>query len=638
MALSDCDHFAQKSAKLPPRPDDGSRHVLDAGEPFNGPPVQEVAGSQQPDAWSVEDWSSTQNFSPMSSDTPTSASSAAQKFDDTHMLADTILAELHVDLESSVQRATNQMSSWVSEEFASSQQRLQESLHSAVTTASEAYASQVIELQRLNIELRTEFEQLRSTCGQNLVTTQKALGDCKGSVEDADALDLTSVHVMEARMFADERRWRMKMDSIDNTFGKHLESIDMLGKQLTLFASKFAHYDVELRENCQSIQRIDAQLKAASEKERADARVGFETHLEMIESLRRQCTALETRVADCDVPNALHSLNSRCSMADAESVVLKADLKGCMEGLDRLNERVSKHSSLVHTTNLCKSDLAIDGMDARLSSLETSQLEVGKHFSSLAEQVKRLELKSSAAEAVQLDLGKQAGNLAEQASQLANTMQSSAEAVDGLEQKLTAAETSQLEAQSFVQEQIQALSAAIAAQIDAAEQMQAQISADEHGFRQSLEEMFKQNKGIRTQLQSKIDATYLSNALTTIHEVTRRLADTSMAAEKESQRHASQLKVLTEEISGRASTTEVEAFRIELKAWVENACETHQTTVSNLSQMFDQVRGSSKAQNDILEDLCTRVHVLSQAVVPGHVWQIGEEAESKGIPAVILSS
>jgi len=163
------------------------------------------------------------------------------------------------------------------------------------------------------------------------------------------------------------------------------------------------------------------------------------------------------------------------------------------------------------------------------------------------------------------------------------------------------------------------LNEATQAQIYACEHMQSQILSDEEGFvasLQLLEEELKRelSKDFSTLLdgkvdakdsdtlllEGKVDAAHISKAQASSDEVTRQLRDLSTSVDERIQRHASELKLLTEQASEKSSTSQVDMFGAELKAWVETACATHQKTITDLFSMFEQVRATAEAQNDLL--------------------------------------
>merc|ERR1719253_1377708 len=110
----------------------------------------------------------------------------------------------------------------------------------------------------------------------------------------------------------------MKLDGIESTLEKHLESIDSLGKQLTVFSCRFASHDVDLRENSHAIQRMDAQINSSGEKGRLETATQLETHLEMIECTRKRCSDVEAQLALCDIASLTNALEGRLSSEEAE--------------------------------------------------------------------------------------------------------------------------------------------------------------------------------------------------------------------------------------------------------------------------------------------------------------------------------
>jgi hypothetical protein len=326
------------------------------------------------------------------------------------------------------------------------------------------------------------------------------------SGEELAAKDLkTSSQVMEAGAVADQRRRRMMLDGIETTLDNHLESIDTLGKQLSTFNCRFVTHDVDIRQNAQAIQRVEARLQASSEKDRLELRENFEAHLQMIESLRTRCSTLEARIPSGDIG---HRSDTRVSKTDSQRLAPEAT---------------------VEIVNL------------------------KDQFSDLVKRVDEF-----------------ASNI----------------------------EKSQSDAQSSANDQIQDIVKAIQAQVCASEQMESQILSNEEGSAASAAKLQRELDELRADVEGKMDAKVFSGAMVLWEDVAREHMEMSVATEKGLQMHAAELKSLAEKISDKSGSDDM--VRLELKAWVEEACQTTQQTLCQMFEMYEQVRCSTESQNVIL--------------------------------------
>jgi len=324
------------------------------------------------DAWSVEDWSSADHFSPVSTGCDGSPSSAARRLNaPQRVVADAVLSELQVGMESAMQRAASQMSTWITGEIVLARQGLEDDIRKQIE---EVRSTQCINLKRSQDEL----ERILADVEQKVVAEQsmkEEMGCQKVAAPRSSQESFASAQVMEARVVADERRWRMKLDGIESTLEKHLESIDSLGKQLTVFSCRFASHDVDLRDNSHAIQRMDAQINSSGEKGRLDTATQLETHLGMIESLRKRCCDVEAQVAPCDIASLTSAMEARLSAEEAERIAMKMAFNKRFDELDMVGKQENDlvNQVALHDAALKDSSQGIERLELKLSAAEKVQ-------------------------------------------------------------------------------------------------------------------------------------------------------------------------------------------------------------------------------------------------------------------------
>jgi hypothetical protein len=285
-----------------------------------------------------------------------------------------------------MQTSVNEMNLWISEEIAFARQGLEDDIRKAVQQAIETQMVQCVEMQSWQDDLSSKVERLQSSVQENVVAMQRFKQSVGRRV--GDEIGLTESRT--SRKVADERRWRMRFKPVEATLDQHMESIELLSKQLTTLSSRIADHEVDIRENAQTIQRVDAQLKVSGEKGRFDAR----TQSVAIDALRRHCDGIEARISECDVQQAVRNIETRLSVGEAERRALQAGLDKCSEALNTISTDPADVEWIMDiTTSLSDDDDGDDDNDlvettaAQAVDLKSSNEQIEKFKTHVSEAV-----------------------------------------------------------------------------------------------------------------------------------------------------------------------------------------------------------------------------------------------------------
>mmetsp|Transcript_36277 Transcript_36277/g.91348 ORF Transcript_36277/g.91348 Transcript_36277/m.91348 type:complete len:790 (-) Transcript_36277:48-2417(-) len=277
------------------------------------PPCVDIAATEtmqeddQVDAWSLEHWDSPSSVVPSSRSPCCSAQSTLDE--PMREVADVVRSELLVDLDAMVHRAVSQMSSWLSSEIAFARQGLHEATESCVDGK--------LITQPADAELRTEVEELKRATelqAQEIRRVQAELsgklGDLQSSL-DAQTQELrlletacpagsrdqnTSNSVAEARMLAEERRWRLKLDAVQDSLDKQSAGIESLQKRSSGLEAKLAAHDAESRRGASVIQRVETQVADLQSQLRV-LQPGLDKQTEKVQSLAKLSENLENKLS-----------------------------------------------------------------------------------------------------------------------------------------------------------------------------------------------------------------------------------------------------------------------------------------------------------------------------------------------------
>merc|ERR1740129_190312 len=164
----------------------------------------------QADVWSLQDWGSPQSLGSQGS-----LCNGALKFDKMHRdVADAVVAELQVDLQSATNRAIDLMSSWVSQKIAHARKGIEEGMHNSCVQGQEQQAKDREGLRNSHIELVWKFEQLQSRMDGRMQTLEDLCCRVADERRCSEPRAAGSAQVQEAWKVAEERKWRMKLDDL----------------------------------------------------------------------------------------------------------------------------------------------------------------------------------------------------------------------------------------------------------------------------------------------------------------------------------------------------------------------------------------------------------------------------------------
>lgn len=599
--------------------------------------------SEQVDAWDMEDWDSPASIMQHSN----SICGAAGSFDEKQQeIADAVRTELQVDLEAVVNHAIDQMRSWVSAEIACARESFdkaakdihEKSLHEdsevkKVRSALEEQMGMIRELKQNSF-----FEELKQDLDEQMRKLHR-LEETIAAPAEAPLGPGASGAVVEARRVADERRWRLKMDGLQDGLDKQVESTKLLESKCCNFTERLSTHDSDIHKCTKSSQKADAQLASAEEERRS-----------LQDSLRKLGERMETldkRSKDALQQVTEHSTTLQTNALSAErfSAALARDQEERRELEANMEKQASRVDAMGKQTWLMSDQMSTQGAEIQgsMESLQSLRSQCGiveKELSSVqtrvrghADSIKVLrathdEQESSLVEGIealkQLEIqvtmsekefasslsthGKQLETLEDAASELRSAsfshnerLQASGDAIKQLDKQMADSETAQAAFRDAVQVLEQDVSKAETERLAELQVVCDKVEAHEVAIGCLVEK-----------LEEKADWKMLSEALATrdgrITDITSKFAalEDDLARSDALEEQAVKLNVLAKEIcrvekelteglEAKATMTEVDKTYENLQTWVDGTREALGDWLSNSLQQFQTaIEGQSK--------------------------------------------
>merc|ERR1740129_1319322 len=366
----------------------------------------------QADVWSLQDWGSPQSLGSQGS-----PCNGALKFDKTHRdVADAVVAELQVDLQSATNRAIDLMSSWVSQEIAHARKGIEEDMRNACVQGQEQQAKEHEGLRNSHTELVWKFEQLQSRMDGRMQILEDLCCRVTDKRRSSEPRAAGSAQVQEAWKGAEERKWRMKLDDLQASLDRASDDIEMLSRRACNLEERAVGHEAYIERNTQAFRSVQS-LMMTVEKGRLAAQANIDKRVENIESICQQCSRLVERVAanDADMQtstNAIKTMEER-SVGDRE---------------DALAVQATVEALRTH------------GLEARLIAVEaerlSTQASLDRHYETAAGMEETLSAQAKSIEGLE----KQYEGLAESVSAQDTAMKSSTQSMENTEAWLSFAE------------------------------------------------------------------------------------------------------------------------------------------------------------------------------------------------------
>eukprot|EP00440_Ansanella_granifera_P026164 gb/GFBE01028410.1/.p1 GENE.gb/GFBE01028410.1/~~gb/GFBE01028410.1/.p1 ORF type:complete len:937 (+),score=284.96 gb/GFBE01028410.1/:1-2811(+) len=300
---------------------------------------------EQIDAFDLEDWDSPVS---MMRGQVVSPCRAARSFDSHQReVADAVRAELQVDLEALVHQAVDEIRSWVSEEIAFARQDFQEEMRSAEEQRRAQERSEVEDLKRRVEEQRQLLERLQE--GSQMQQVQSDLKEhmrlIKRLQEDVPAqlaptmLDggretKSSDRVAEARVVAEERKWRLRLENMETSLERHSESLDALTHKTNDLVERSSAREGDVQRGLAASQAAEQQIAEAS-RETMKLRDNAEKQAVQIKALEEKL---------CDQVTELQDKEASAAAAARE---LAANLEVVRQQVSDVAEQTCGHESII---------------------------------------------------------------------------------------------------------------------------------------------------------------------------------------------------------------------------------------------------------------------------------------------------
>lgn len=345
----------------------------------------------QADAWNVEDWDS--HLAQLREvATPCRASPNAKL-----KVADTVRAELQADVELLVQEAMDEMRSWLSQEIAFARRNLEE-VHA---DKPQPQANDEVELLKQRVEEQgltleklkegNDLEKLRKDL-QDQARIIRKLDDAASST-DARSSTTSSERVLEARAVAEERKWRLRLETFESSVARSVEQLESCNQRILELQERTAANEADLQRGLCSSQSAERQC-AETTKDVGLLRVSADKQAEDMKQLERQVRRLTAELAA-----AQDASNVAVKLANGQK-----DLVGALEETSRelaSTQRQQKEEMLSFGTRLqevlagvaaCKTETmaAQSRMDAVAQQTEDTYKQVFKSAHQMSMNEERL--------------------------------------------------------------------------------------------------------------------------------------------------------------------------------------------------------------------------------------------------------
>jgi len=337
---------------------------------------------EQVDAWNLEDWDS-----PMSHirEVATPCRAATRMQSKQTEVVDAVRAELQADIESVVRHAIDEIRSWVSEEIAFARQCFQEEMHQ-VQVPSQAQMEDmkkgIEEQSRLVKELQVgqRLEKLEGDLKEQMHLVQRLREDMPAAPIptnlDGGRETKSSDRVAEARVVAEERKWRLRLESIETGLERNSESLEELTKKSLELSERMSAQDADVQRGLGASLEAEKQLAMAAKevltlKQHAENQAQQLCRLEQTLQDEQQAKTGETAALQKNMDACSEHIEELCRSSQAnsdETAALQKNLDACSERIEELcsSFKVDKQANINENLALQKS---IDACSDRIEEL-----------------------------------------------------------------------------------------------------------------------------------------------------------------------------------------------------------------------------------------------------------------------------
>jgi hypothetical protein len=461
-------------------------------------------------------------------------------------------------------------------------------------------------------ELDCKIKVVQSGLEEQIQSTRRLSEDSSHWIQKRSQNDShpSSSRVMEARAVAEDRKWRMKFDQLQDSLAEHLWRIEALDSQYDHLMRKTATNDMGLEKVASSVRELDSRL-AKTTNEEAGIKESFERRI-----CQTQLTNLSSKVAQLDTVVKEIGTNSESMEAKlAGEILQKETLEKRVREIEvmKLSDKVAElgitGKEILSKTESTEARLAVDlaqrdDLENRIRQIELMNL--GKQIVDLQDVSKDLVRKTGIVEGrLEADVARQQqklegdqcgldahliridrleqlkGDLAVKLVVLMGTCEQSRSKLQRIETQCSAAEKDIVDMRTSVDKcskRLEALEDKVAAHRDIMPSRSNRTLERFHGF--PLE--------FRTQLRSIEDC--FSRTVQDLDDVG--LAD-------------------------KALRSHVQCFQDAMQTWVEDARKAHQTAMEALASSMQQVHASSLQQGIEIERHQEYMNELSEFVNKG---------------------
>jgi len=537
------------------------------------------------------------------------------------------------------------MSSWVTAEITLARRGFEESVQK-VCERSEANGAH---MQQTQGELNLKVEQLQVTLDQQLQTFEKFKEDTRNwtrlqaavlersrvfpNAAEGSSDTQPSSSVVEARMVAEERKWRLKIDELQGGLDQHNQRVEALEKQSSYLMERSTAQDAEMTASISSVHGMQAQVSAA----RIATEKGLDSCVQTVEMNSKETRDLASKIAVhdtgiTDTAAQIRSLKERFgsegSQLAGKIAVLDSNIKnssiqmhGLKESVDqeirKFEEKGARHDAGVKEVKIliqsleetfvnaasksaqmnAKRDADFDNTTAELSKLEGMVTEDFKTLSGAVAahnlSIKDIMESASQIRGLEKRLGQESRQLAGRVAEQTASIEDNAAKIHRLEVEL-GNEAKELAKQRSLHKDnivhIQDMQGAVQSNTDALQGIKAQVSTAQKERLAELEVVCQKLENHEAQL-IRLPSHFRAQLLASKEGLGRAITELSndvrlVQAE------------LAEQLPGKASLSDVQKLHTAMQVWVQNAWSAHQESLEQLAQ---QTIASSKEQGSSIE-------------------------------------
>mmetsp|Transcript_49033 Transcript_49033/g.77507 ORF Transcript_49033/g.77507 Transcript_49033/m.77507 type:complete len:1034 (-) Transcript_49033:311-3412(-) len=247
------------------------------------------------------------------------------------------------------------------------------------------------DLHNMHAELDCKIKALQGSMEEQIQSARRFSEDSSHWIQQRtqhESQPQPSSKVMEARVVAEERKWRMKLDQFQDNLSEHLRRIETLDSQSEHLMRKAATNDLGLEKVASSVRELDSRLLKASREE-----------LAVKESLERRMHQMELM----NFPSRIAELDTVTKDLVSKSQGIEAKVTGDILQTEKLEKRVQNIEVMNLSVRVSELDAATKLIFNKSEDAEARLAVDGEHRHDMDKRIREIESLNLAHRIVALD-------------------------------------------------------------------------------------------------------------------------------------------------------------------------------------------------------------------------------------------